>query len=149
MLVPSREGKLLLVSSICWKLRRKKAFVRLMTPHSISRAVLICSNRKTMKGKHLQLESYIIKLTIIHCHFPRFIYPWQDKPQKKACELEQSLLGFPKYLMLTLISMILIRMPFLFWFIISAGNRKCRDILLSLPAMISLLPLIKGTKRGR
>lgn len=97
----------------------------------------------------MQLESYIIKLTIIHCHFPRFAYPWQDKPVKKACELEQSLLGFPKYLMLTPISMILMRMPFLFLFIISAGNRKWRDVLLSLPTMIALLPLIKRTKRGQ
>ena len=50
--------------------------------------------------------------------------------------------------MVTLISMILLRMWFVFWLTFLVGSTKCRGFLLSLSFMISLPPLVKGTDRG-
>lgn len=49
--------------------RGKEAIVRLITSYSISRAVLICSNKATKEEKLLPLGSDIIKLIVFHCHF--------------------------------------------------------------------------------
>lgn len=93
------------------------------------------------KEKYLQLRSYIIKLTIIHCHSQGSSTLGRINQRTKWARMSWS--AFQVFYGDTDFHEVLLRMWFMFWLIVLAGSTKCRGFFLSLSVMISLPPLVK------